>query len=163
MKNSFHGDEVTPAWVAEMDFGLAPEIARALRTAVDRGLTGYPYPLLEEACAEAATSFWARKFDWPVHPSWVHSAPDVIAGCRRAIELLTRPDSPVVAHSPVYFPFYNMIADAGRDVVEVVSDVNDEGRYVLNLDGIDRAFDEGAGSIVSLLPVESDRSELRAR
>ena len=152
LKNSFHGEGVTPAWVAEMDFGLAPAIAEALHTAVDRGLTGYPYPKLEEACADAAVSFWADRFEWSPDSTWVHAAPDVIAGCRRAIELLTRPGSPVVVHSPVYFPFYNMISDAGRDVVEVISQVSDEGRYTLNLDGIGRAFDEGAGSIVLCSP-----------
>ena len=167
LKNSYHGDHVVPAWVAEMDFGLAPAIAEALETAIDRALTGYPYPILEEACAAAATGFWQDSLGWEVPASWVYPAPDVIAGCRRAIELLTAPGSAVVVHSPVYFPFYNMIEDARRDVVEVVSDRDAEGRYVLNLDGIERAFDDGAGSIVLCSPWNPtgrsfERSEIEA-
>ncbi len=152
LKASYYDPEVLPAWVAEMDFGLAPPIAEALHLAVDRGLTGYPYPAAERAAAQAAVDFQQRMAGWEVSVDWVFPAPDVIVGCRRAVTLLTRPGSPVIVHSPVYFPFYGMIEDAGRDVIEVVCSPDDQGRYRLNLEAIDRAFDEGAGAIVLCSP-----------
>lgn len=152
LKWTYFADDVLPAWVAEMDFGLAPSIAAALHDAVDRGLTGYPYPSAEEATARAAADFWADWFGWSVDPSWVFPAPDVIEGARRAIVHLTRPGSPVVLHSPVYFPFYSMVERAGRDLIEVRCERREDRRYSLNLDGIDRALDEGAGSIVLCNP-----------
>lgn len=151
LKWTFYED-VLPAWVAEMDYGLAPAISDTLHAAVDDALTGYPYPDAELAVAEAATGFWRQRFSWEVEPSWVFSAPDVIEGIRRAIIHLTRPGSPVVIHSPVYFPFYGMVERAGRDIVEVRSSRDDTGRYTLNLEGIDRALDDGAGSIVLCNP-----------
>jgi cystathionine beta-lyase len=152
LKWTYFEEDVLPAWVAEMDFGLAPAIASALHDAVDRGLTGYPYPSAEEATARAATGFWADRFGWSVDPSWVFAAPDVVEGARRAIVHLTRPGSPVVVHSPVYFPFYSMVERAGRDLIEVRCEPGADGRYSLNLDGIDRALDDGAGSIVLCNP-----------
>jgi len=152
LKWTFYEEDVLPAWVAEMDFGPAPAVTRALHEAVDKGLTGYPYPEAEDALAAAAVEFWADWLDWKVEPSWVFPAPDVIAGIGRAIEHLTRPGSPVVLHTPVYFPFFSMVEQAGRDIVEVRCQPDDEGRYTLNLAGIDRALDDGAGSVVLCNP-----------
>lgn len=152
LKWTYFEDDVLPAWVAEMDFGLAPSIVSALHEAVDRGLTGYPYPNAELATARAATRFWNERFGWSVDPAWVFPAPDVVEGARRAIVHLTRPGSPVVVHSPVYFPFYSMVERAGRDLIEVRCERDEDNRYVLNLDAIDRALDDGAGSVVLCNP-----------
>lgn len=152
LKWTQYAEDVLPAWVAEMDFGLAPAVSDALHRAVDEGLTGYPFPQAEQATAEAATSFWASDFQWEVDPRWVFPAPDVTEGIRRAIVHLTRAGTPVVLHTPAYVPFFSMVERAGRDIVEVVCGRDDRGGYTLNLAGIDRALDDGAGSVVLCNP-----------
>jgi cysteine-S-conjugate beta-lyase len=152
LKWTFYDDDVLAAWVAEMDFGLAPAVADALHRAVDDGITGYPYPDAEEAAAEAATDFWADRFDWTVDPAWVFPAPDVIEGIRRAIVHLTRPGSPVVLHTPAYFPFFSMVEQAGREIIEAPSRVDEFGRYRLDLDAVARGLSSGAGSVVVCNP-----------
>lgn len=152
LKWNFHEPDVLPAWVAEMDFGLAPAVARVLHEAVDSADTGYPYPALERAVAEAATGFWRRRFGVDIDPDRVFPAPDVIDAGKRAIQHLTEPGSPVVLHPPVYFPFYGMVERAGREVVEVPSPRDADGVYRIDLDGLDRAFAAGAGSVVLCNP-----------
>ncbi len=152
LKWTYHDPDVLPAWVAEMDFGLAPAIADALHDAVDRGLTAYPYPDAEYATAVAAVSYWASRFGWHVDPSSVFPAPDVIEGLVRAITHLTRPGSPVVLHTPVYFPFFGMGERSGRELVEVPSSQDEDGRYTLDLEGIAAALSRGAGSVVLCNP-----------
>jgi len=152
LKWTLYDEEVLPAWVAEMDFGLAPSIAAALHDAVDRGLTGYPYPDAEAAVATAAADFWADRFDWKVDPSWVFPAPDVIEGVRRCIVHLTTAGSPVVLHTPVYFPFFSMVERAGRNIIEVPSPHDEDGLYTLDLDGIEKGFEVGARSVVICNP-----------
>lgn len=152
LKWTYYDSDVLPAWVAETDYALAPAITKALHRAVDEDLTGYPYPQAEEATFVAATRFWKEHLDWAVDPTWLFSAPDVIEGTRRSIELLTRPRSPVVLHTPVYFPFFGMVERAGREIIEVPSNQDDDGTYRLDLGGIDRAMSDGAGSIVLCNP-----------
>ncbi|MGB8362397.1 MAG: aminotransferase class I/II-fold pyridoxal phosphate-dependent enzyme [Acidimicrobiia bacterium] len=152
LKWGYYDEDVLPAWVAEMDFGLAPAISDALHDAVTRGLTGYPYPAAEESVAVAATRFWADRFGWSVDPALVFPAPDVIEGGVRAIRHLTRPGSPVVLHSPVYFPFYGMVERAGREVIEVRCPADDSGRFSLDLPGIEAGLAAGAGSVVLCNP-----------
>lgn len=134
-----------------MDFGLAPPVSKALHEAVDLGDTGYPYPGLEEAAAVAATGFWKRRFGADIDPAGVFPAPDVIEAGRRAIMHLTEPGSPVILHPPVYFPFYSMVERAGREVIEVPS-IEEEAGFRIDIDGLDRAFAEGAGSVVLCNP-----------
>jgi cystathionine beta-lyase len=152
LKWGYYDEDVLPAWVAEMDFGLAPSITEALHDAVDRGLTAYPYPEAMETAASTATKFWAERFGWEVDPSWVFPVPDVVEGLARAVRHLTRPGSPVVLHTPIYFPFFGMAERAGRDVVEVPCPSDESGRFTLDLAGIDEALARGAGSVVLCNP-----------
>ncbi|MGD2103310.1 MAG: aminotransferase class I/II-fold pyridoxal phosphate-dependent enzyme [Acidimicrobiia bacterium] len=152
LKWGYYDEDVLPAWVAEMDFGLAPAITAALHDAVDRGLTAYPYPAALDATARAATDFWDDRFGWGVDPSWVYAAPDVVEGLARAIRHLTKPGSPVVLHTPIYFPFFGMVERAGRETIEVLSHRDDAGRYTLDLVGIDAALADGAGCVVLCNP-----------
>lgn len=167
LKWTFYDEDVIPAWVAEMDFGLAPAVSEALHDAVDHGITGYPYPDAEEAAARAAADFWADRFDWNVDPSWEFPAPDVIEGIRRCIVHLTRPGSAVILHTPVYFPFFSMVEWAHREIVEVTCTRDEGGRYSLNLEGIEHGLRSGAGSIVLCNPwnptgVVFEKAELEA-
>lgn len=152
LKWTSHDPDVLPAWVAEMDFGLAPVIAEALHAAVDRGDTAYHYPALEEEAATAAAGFWSDRFAWEVDPAHVYPVPDVIEGIRRAIMHLTEPESSVVLHTPVYFPFFSMVERAGRKISEVPSLEDDAGRYTLDLAGMEEALSGEAGSIVLCNP-----------
>jgi cystathionine beta-lyase len=152
LKWTGHEERVLAAWVAEMDFGLAPAIKEALHDAVERGDTAYFYPSVTEDAARAATSYWSDTFGWDLDPNAVFPAPDVVEGIRRAIVHLTRPGSGVILHTPVYFPFFSMVERSGRDLLEIPSLREDDGVYRLDLAQIDRAFEDGAGSIVLCNP-----------
>lgn len=152
LKWTGHDEGVLAAWVAEMDYGLAPPVKAALHDAVDRGDTAYFYPAITERAAEAATGFWRDRFGWIVEPSQVFPVPDVVEGIRRAIVHLTRPDSGVILHTPVYFPFFSMVERSGRQLVEVPSVLDEDGVFRLDLEGIDDALQRGAGSIVLCNP-----------
>lgn len=152
LKWTYFDEEVLAAWVAEMDFGLAPSITAALHDAVDRGDTAYLSPVKEKAVADAAVAFWADRLDWKVTADRVFSVPDVVEGIRRAIVHLTAPGSAVALHTPAYYPFFSMVERADRSVVEVPAKRDADGIYRIDVDGVDRAFGEGAGSLVLCNP-----------
>ena len=152
LKWTYYDPDVLPAWVAEMDFGLAPAISKALHEAVDRGDTGYPSFDAMEATANAATEFWASRLGWSVDPSRVFAVPDVVDGIRRAIVHLTKPGSSVILPTPAYYPFFSMVKRADREFVQVSGLVDEAGRYALDLEAIDRELARGAGSVVLCNP-----------
>ena len=152
LKWSYFDPDVLPAWVAEMDFGLAPAVSRALHQAVDNGDAGYPSDEGMEATAIAATGFWSSRLGWSVDPSRVFAVPDVVEGLRRAITHLTKPGSAVILPTPAYYPFFGMVELADREFVQVESFVDGDGRYTVDLESVDRELANGAGSIVLCNP-----------
>ncbi len=133
------GDAI-PAFIAEMDYPLAPPIAEVLATAVAASDTGYSQPAGE--LAEAYAAFAAERHGWRVEPAAVSSVPDVMVG---VIELLRRavpPGAGVVITPPVYPPFFEAIAEAGCRVVEVPLQLSPGGRYGLDLERLEAAFGE---------------------
>ncbi|MBA8815219.1 cystathionine beta-lyase [Microbacterium halimionae] len=139
------------AFVAEMDFGMAPPIATALKTAIDTGVTGYLPTKLASDLSAATASWYASKYGWQVASDRVHHVPDVIAAFELAIKTFTKPGSAVIVPTPAYMPFLLVPPMLGREVIEVPS-INVDGRMVMDLDGIARAFDDGAGLLVLCNP-----------
>ena len=139
------------AFVAEMDFGVAPGISRALHAAVDQGLFGYlPDAVSNEM--SAATSDWLRdSYGWAVPASDIHPIADVIHALELAMQHFSRPDAAVIVPTPAYMPFLSVPPAAGREVVQVPMTVAD-GRYTLDLDGIDAAFRAGASLLILCNP-----------
>lgn len=139
------------AFVAEMDFGLAPAISSALKSAVDRGATGYLPARLAADLSEAAAAWYADRYGWAVPPHRVHHVPDVIAAFELTIEHFTEPGSAVIVPTPAYMPFLMVPQMHGRRVIEVPS-IERDGRHVMDLEGIAAAFDDGGGLLVLCNP-----------
>jgi cystathionine beta-lyase len=130
--------DVLPSWVAEMDFPLAPPIAKALHNAIDRSDTGYRSLL---GLAQALSLFADRSWGWAVDPANVLIVPDVVSGLVHAVNVLTEPGDGVVINPPVYHPFFMVIDDiTQRTVVEVPMARADDGSYALDLGGLAAAF-----------------------
>lgn len=139
------------AFVAEMDFGCAPAIAKALHESVDDGLFGYLPPAVSEAMSEACAAWQKSRYGWDVPAERVHPLPDVIKGLEVAIEHFSAPGSKIVLPTPAYMPFLSVPPTLGREIIQVPMLVRD-GRYEFDLDGLDRAFHDGGGLLILCNP-----------
>ncbi|MGN6205048.1 MalY/PatB family protein [Humibacter sp.] len=139
------------AFVAEMDFGCAPAIAKALHESVDDGLFGYLPPAVSEAMSEACAAWQKSRYGWGVPAARVHPLPDVIKGLEVAIEQFSAPGSKIVLPTPAYMPFLSVPPTLGREIIQVPMLVRD-GRYEFDLDGLDLAFHDGGGLLILCNP-----------
>ncbi|MFC4034772.1 MalY/PatB family protein [Streptomyces polygonati] len=146
-----HGAGVLGAWIAEMDFPLAPAVRRALHDAVERGETGYPLRDIRTGLPVACSDWLGRTFGWPVPAEWIFLLPDVLAGIGLGIDFYSRPGSAVVVPTPAYPPFFEVAAAQGRQVVEVPL-TSDSGRPALDLPAIGAALAAGAGTVLLCNP-----------
>ncbi len=112
----FGRDDLLPFWVADMDFRSAPEIVDALRQAVDFGVFGYP--IMTDGAREAVADWERVRHGWDLSLRSVDFVPGVVAGLAFAIQAFTKPGDGVVIQTPVYPPFFSVIRDAGREIVE---------------------------------------------
>lgn len=140
------------AFVAEMDFGLPPQVSELLATGATAPVLGYLPPADRTAAREATAAWLTRAFDWEVAARQVFLVPDVLSVLRVAIRRFTPPGSAVIVPTPAYMPFLTTIPAQDRRVIEVPSVRDDEGRYHLDLEGIDAAFRDGGHLVVLCNP-----------
>ncbi len=140
---------VIPAWVAEMDYALAPEVHEALTLAVADGVTGYPV-LDPTELGEAYAGFASRQSGWEVAPHRVRPTSDVTAGIRLALDILSDP-GPVVLPVPAYPPQLDVVGLTGRERWDLVLDPDAE-RAELDLDRLDALLAAGARTLLLTQP-----------
>lgn len=139
------------AFVAEMDFGTSPAIEAALRRSIDDSLFGYLPARLSEDMSAACARWQESRYGWRVAPDRVKPVPDVLAALRATIDHYSAPGSKVIVPTPAYMPFLSVPKMHDREIIEVPM-LQEEGRYVLDLDGIDRAFRDGGGLLLLCNP-----------
>jgi cystathionine beta-lyase len=154
------------AWVAEMDFGVAPEIAEALHRAIDTENLGYLSPPLAAELGEATAAWMRDEYDWNVDPERVHPVSDVMAALGVAVQEYAPAGSAVIVPTPAYMPFLTYLPTIGHPVIEVPG-VEVDGRWQHDLQRIDEAFAGGARTLVLCNPHNPtgtvvDRAELEA-
>lgn len=136
-----YGDDVLPAWVAEMDYPLAEPIRSALRAAIELHDAGYADPRgLGGVAAPWVSSTWG----WSIAPEDVRLVSDVVTGLGEILRVTTAPGDGVVIEPPVYPPFFGVPRHDGRVVVEAPLRLDDGGGYSPDLDALERAYAGGA-------------------
>ena len=111
------------AWVADMDFPVAPAITDALREVIDRNAFGYPdwggpYALSPAAKLFETADGRAVRLGDPPRPCARHDRRP--AGRRATVLHLSEPGDGVVLHMPAYHPFLDTIDQMDRRLVPVV-------------------------------------------
>lgn len=140
--------DVLPAWVAEMDYELAPPVREAVERAVHDQVTGYPGRGAEVGTTLAG--FAERQWGWQVDPAQVLLVGDVMAGIALVLETLCDP-GPVVVPTPAYMPFLDVAAMAGRERVDLPLDP-DAADATIDLDRLDALFAAGARTLLLSQP-----------
>lgn len=151
MKWSTYPHDVLPLWVAEMDYPTAPPVMAALRRAVDAESFGYPLSAETSGLADTLAGWLAVSHGWSVDPGGIFVVADVLTGLFLAIETFSEPTEAVIIPTPVYVPFFGVVELTGRPQVHVPM-VMEEDRWVLDLDGIDRALTDGARTLILCNP-----------
>ena len=150
VKWTLYGPDVLAAWVAEMDFDVAPVVREALVDAVDREDFGYIVGDLGEL-TRACADFLFAQYEWRVPPARIFAVADVLTGISTALDVFVGAGSGVVVPTPAYPPFFEIIELTGRPVVATPM-IDDGGRDVLDLDAIDAALGAGASAVLLCNP-----------
>src|SRR5580692_8390346 len=145
------GPGVIGAFVAEMDFGVAPAIETALLDVIKRADFGYLSDRARTEMADACAAWQRDRYGWDVDPGRVRPLPDVITGLVAAITVFSRPGSPVILPTPAYMPFLTVPGSLEREVIQVPM-ATDGDRAVLDLEGIDAAFKRGGHLLILCNP-----------
>jgi cysteine-S-conjugate beta-lyase len=142
--------DVLPAWVAEMDYALAPAVHDALLDAVNTGVTGYPTFESGGRLGEAYAGFAERHFGHRLDPQNVVATVDVTAGVRVALDVLSD-KGPMVLPLPAYHPQLDVAQVTGRERWDLPVDP-DSPTAMFDLERLDRLFADGARTLLLTQP-----------
>ena len=140
------------AFVAEMDFGVAPVITQALHDEIDAARLGYLPPGIIRDMTQATSAFMKNRFGWDVPRARVYPVADVLAAYEIFLERFTRPGSALIIPTPAYMPFFTVTALRGREVIQVPMVTGADGRSEMDLDAIGKALASGANGVILCNP-----------
>lgn len=112
----FGSGDVVPLWVADMDFAAPPAVRAALSNRMEHPIFGYTNR--PDAFFKSIMGWLKRRFDWEVDQSWIEFSPGVVPNLGLAVQAFTQPGEGVIIQPPVYPPFFGVVKDFSREVVE---------------------------------------------
>ena len=133
--------DILPLWVADMDFQAPPCVLEALQKRVEHGIFGYTDT---KADYFAAVDRWfSSRFGWELQPQWLVKTPGVVFALSAAVRVMTAPGDAVLVQPPVYYPFYNVVRQNDRRIVESPL-VYENGKYTIDFADFERKVTENS-------------------
>lgn len=108
--------DITPMWVADMDFAAPPAVTRALVERATHPIYGYTiYP---DSLYDSLINWLERRHGWDVMREWVVMCPGVVPSLNAAVMAFAEPGESVIVQPPVYFPFFSAVTNTGRQLIK---------------------------------------------
>lgn len=126
--------DVLPLWVADMDFQAPKPVLDALQNAVSHGIFGYSE--VKGEYFDALYRWFDSRFDWQPKSEWLVKTPGVVFALAMAVRALTKEGDSVLIQPPVYYPFFEVIRDNNRKIVESPLFLTD-GHYEIDFDDLE--------------------------
>ena len=131
LKTFFGREDVTPMWVADMDFRSPDFVMEAIRKRCEHEVLGYTMPSKEYW--QAVTAWLQKHYTIQTSKENLHFIPGIVAGISYALLCLTQPGDKVLVTTPVYPPFLNLPKESGRTLVCSPLKLVD-GRFAIDFD-----------------------------
>lgn len=140
LKQLFGNDNLTPLWIADMDFAVCPEITEALRHRIDHPI--YGYAVVPDSYWESIIGWLDSRHGFKVEREELAFVPGVVKGIGYAINHFSRKGDEIIIQPPVYHPFRRVIEGNGRKVLPNPLVMTPDGDYRMNLEELERLVKE---------------------
>lgn len=131
LKTFFGREDVTPMWVADMDFRSPDFVMEAIRKRCEHEVLGYTMPSIDYW--QAVTAWLQKHYNIQTTKESLHFIPGIVAGISYALLCLTQPGDKVLVTTPVYPPFLNLPKDSGRILITSPLKIIN-GRFAIDFD-----------------------------
>lgn len=140
LQQLFGTSDLTPLWIADMDFAVCPEITRALHERIEHPI--YGYAVAPDSYWESIINWLDDRHDFEVKREELTFVPGVVKGIGYAVNHFSRKGDKIIIQPPVYHPFKRVIEGNGREVLANPLVLTPEGNYEMDLAGLERLVKE---------------------
>ncbi len=134
----FGTSDLTPMWVADMDFRTPDFIMEAIRKRTEHEILGYS--IRPDSFYQAIINWYRQRQDWSIERDCILFSPGVVAALSLAVNAFTREGEKVIVQPPVYHPFFSVIKDNKSELVYNTL-IEDDGYYRMDLDDLKQKID----------------------
>jgi cystathionine beta-lyase len=125
----FGSADITPMWVADMDFAVPECVTRAIEKRAAHPV--YGYTLYPESLYQSVIDWFRRRHHWSIERDWVMMMPGVVPSLHACCLVLAEAGEGVIVQPPVYYPFFSTVTHTGRRLL-LNPLLNVGGRYQMN-------------------------------
>jgi cysteine-S-conjugate beta-lyase len=145
----FGTTDVSPLWVADMDFAVPECVKRALQERVNHPVFGYT--LYPESIYQSIIDWFQRRHQWTIEREWIVFAPGVVPSLFAAAKAFAQESEGVIVQSPVYFPFFSAVTTNNRKLINnPLREIN--GRYEMDFEHLEQCARQGAKLLMLCTP-----------
>ena len=130
----FGRQDLLPMWVADMDFLSPPAVIDAIVARAKQGI--YGYTSRPASYFESVAKWMKKRHNWETQTDWMLFSPGVVPALSFIVNAFTDPGDKVIVQPPVYYPFFSVIEDNGRRVVNNPLIFKD-GRYTMDFNDLE--------------------------
>lgn len=145
----FQTEDVLPMWVADMDFKAPKQVNEALKERAEHGI--YGYTVIDDGIKNSVVDWVRYKHDWDIDVDWLSFSPGVITSLHIAIQSFTNENDKILLQTPVYTPFFNIIRNSNREVVENPLSYDGE-KYEINFADFEKKLQQGVKAFILCSP-----------
>ena len=135
LKQLYGRDDLTPMWVADMDFRSPDFVMDAIGRRCRHEVLGYAMP--GEGYWQAVTTWLGSHYGIHTGKENLHFIPGIVAGIAYTLLCFTQAGDKVLVTTPVYPPFINLPKGSGRTLecspLKIV-----DGRFAIDFDDFER-------------------------
>ena len=131
--------EVLPAWIADMDFEVLPEIRQTVHDYAEQLVYGYTYA--SDGLIEAVQNWEEKQHGYRFEKDALVFIEGVVPAISTAIQAFTKEGEAVLINTPVYPPFARSIKLNNRRLI-TNSLVEKDGLFEIDFDQLERDFVE---------------------
>ena len=145
----FITEDVTPMWIADMDFPVAPGVSENLRKIVEQEVYGYQF--LSDHYYESVINWMKRRHNYELTRDEICYVPNVVLGLYFGVQAVSDPGDEIMIMPPVYGPFFKAVKDNGRVLVESPMK-NDHGYYTIDFEDLENRITKKTKAIMICNP-----------
>ena len=131
--------QVLPAWIADMDFEVLPEIRQTVHDYAEQLVYGYTYA--SDGLIEAVQDWEEKHHGYGFEKDALVFIEGVVPAISTAIQAFTKEGEAVLINTPVYPPFARSIKLNNRRLI-TNSLVEKDGLFEIDFDQLEKAFVE---------------------
>ncbi|WP_411953719.1 MalY/PatB family protein [Alkalibacillus sp. S2W] len=145
----FERNDVLPMWVADMDLPAPQAIQDAIMARAEHNI--YGYTTHDDELLSTIQNWLTKRYQFDVNTDLISFSPGVIPALHALVESFTEEGDQIVIQPPVYPPFFSVVENHDRTVVENPL-IYENDTYRMNFDQLEEQFKQGAKAFILCSP-----------